>query len=155
MNVLAFGGIDERAQQLAMLGYLTVTWKDDFLKWNPSNYSNTTSIYRKSSDLWTPYICLYNAAGSNLCPYSDKHAVIDYMGNVSIWPFEVFKVSCSLKILNFPFDKQSCSSIFTSWTYGSSRLTLEPTSPVPLLKQYTQNAEWDLVGGSANGSNIP
>ena len=43
--------------------------------------------------------------------------VISYNGSIMWIPHRIYKSSCSIDVTNFPFDSQSCSLIFGSWSH--------------------------------------
>ena len=61
-----------------------------------------------------------------------RHAqlVINYAGNVSWYTHSMWKSSCSIDVTNFPFDDQTCSLLFGSWTHSSQELNLDFAIPV-------------------------
>ena len=48
--------------------------------------------------------------------------VIYYFGYVLWVPCSIFQSSCSIDVLYFPFDEQTCEMIFGSWTYNSKQV---------------------------------
>lgn len=51
---------NEDAQTLTVTSWMTMSWNDDGLKWNPSDYSDLTVIHASSDLIWTPQLHLYN-----------------------------------------------------------------------------------------------
>ena len=52
-------------------------------------------------------------------------AVVQSTGSVLWLPAAIFKSTCSINILYFPFDIQSCGLKFGSWTYDGFKLDLD------------------------------
>ena len=40
-------------------------------------------------------------------------------------PHQIFKSSCSIDVTNFPFDNQTCTMWFGSWTHAHSEIELD------------------------------
>lgn len=49
----------------------------------------------------------------------------------------------------FPFDEQSCTLTFGSWTYNGKRIDVNPKARSADLKNYITNGEWDVIEVSA------
>ena len=71
-------------------------------------------------------------------------AVVSHEGSVLWIPQAIFRSSCHIDITHFPFDVQSCSLKFGSWTYDGFKLDLafygndEQVVEVGPLKHRTQ-----------------
>ena len=51
--------------------------------------------------------------------------VLVYPSGYVLWvPCSIFQSSCSIDVLYFPFDEQTCEMIFGSWTYNSKEVNL-------------------------------
>lgn len=48
----------------------------------------------------------------------------------------------------FPFDEQSCTMKFASWTYDGDQVNLMNSANMTDLSNYVANGEWDLVVAS-------
>ena len=49
--------------------------------------------------------------------------VLIYPSGYVLWvPCSIFQSSCSIDVLYFPFDEQTCEMIFGSWTYNSKQV---------------------------------
>ena len=57
-------------------------------------------------------------------------AVVSYEGDVLWLPAAIFRSTCSVDILYFPFDIQICRLKFGSWTYDGWKLDIDFHSDV-------------------------
>lgn len=75
------------------------------------------------------------------------NAVLFSTGVINWIPPGMFKSTCKINILWFPFDEQSCDLKFGSWTYASVALDLVIKDPRGGDTQsFIRNGEWDLIG---------
>ncbi len=87
---------------------------------------------------------LYNSADSTFETSANVNALVAYDGTVSYLPPGMFKSTCQIEIYHFPFDVQSCSLKFGSWTYDESTIDLKNKSETAQLDSYIENGEWIL-----------
>lgn len=59
--------------------------------------------------------------------------------------------TCELDIMTFPFDKQSCSLKFGSWTYDGTKLnlTIEGDDEMKSDDYFVPNKAWTLISAPA------
>lgn len=50
-------------------------------------------------------------------------ATLNYTGDVLWRPPAIYKSSCEMNVLYFPFDEQSCLMKFGSWTYNGFQVS--------------------------------
>lgn len=55
---------------------------------------------------------------------ADTRAQLQHDGSVIWTPPVVYKTSCTINVLNFPYDTQSCNLTFGSWGYTKHQLEL-------------------------------
>ena len=144
MYVMSIESIDEKRQTFTLRAFLEITWRDDFLSWEPDKYGGVKSINVPNEKIWMPDLALLDVYDTLTdLGQAGGRTVIDHEGSVLIWPFKMYTVGCKMKIRRFPFDIQTCSLDFTSWTNPVSVLDLK-TSDTPNLGRYSENAEWEL-----------
>ena len=73
---------------------------------------------------------------------SSMWASVDYNGTVTWFPPVVYKSSCKINVLYYPFDEQNCTIKFGSWTHDGSTLDLVPIRKNAIRKDYWPNGEW-------------
>ena len=74
--------------------------------------------------------------------------IIDYDGACAWYSPASFRSTCPIDVTHFPFDQQTCTMKFGSWTFEVVDLDiLADMSPLH-SSQYVKSAEWDLLGAS-------
>jgi len=70
------------------------------------------------------YVIKYSA-DTRLRELRETMAVVSSNGDVLWIPPAIFKSTCAIDILTFPFDVQTCHLKFGSWTYDGNKLDLD------------------------------
>lgn len=82
------------------------------MKWNKSQYGNVEDINLPIDLIWTPDVVLYNYADTRLEEKREVMATVHFDGTVKWRPPAIFKSTCSINIVKFPYDIQNCSMKF-------------------------------------------
>lgn len=142
-NIEAFDQIKEKIE---LNIWLRKYWKNHFISWDPAE-SNITQLTLGKNDIWTPDIELINAASTPEI-YTLKGGMYLYPDGEMLWSMPaVYTISCPLQLKFFPFDSQTCSIRFSSWSYDNSLLNLAPygeyTTQLDVMDSFS-HSEWDL-----------
>ena len=134
---------NQKVENIKLNIWLRMNWNDEFLKWDKNLYGNISFLSVSSSDVWTPDIELYNAASLPELYYLKGGMMLYDSGNI-LWSRPmIFKLSCSLDLEEFPFDKQTCSMTFGSWIFGNNYLNLsaygDDTKAIDVLDSFSHS----------------
>ncbi|CAJ0592987.1 unnamed protein product [Cylicocyclus nassatus] len=139
--------VDEKNQILQTNVWLTMKWNDFQLRWNPLDYGNISNLHVPSDRVWLPDIVLFNNADGNYEVSFRSNAFVDSTGDVTWVPPAMFKSSCRIDVEWFPFDEQSCTLVFGSWTYNSDEVVLNWYNNIKAvqLTDYSYSGIWDVI----------
>ena len=142
-NIESFDQIKEKIE---LNIWVRKYWKNHFISWDPLE-SNISQLTLSKNEIWTPDIELINAA-STPDIYTLKGGMYLYPDGKMLWSMPaVYTISCPLQLKFFPFDSQTCSIRFSSWSYDNSLLNLAPygeyTTQIDVLDTFS-HSEWDL-----------
>ena len=144
-------GFNSQEQSIQLLIFQNITWHDEFLKWNPANYSGIEKIRIPQYSVWMPDVLLYTEIGNldYLKFYYIAPLLVNYGGNVS-WsqPMNI-ETTCSMDVTNFPFDSQTCEIAMGSWQYTTAEMRMSCDNELN-LDAYIPDSLWDLKGISEN-----
>ncbi|KAK2169884.1 hypothetical protein LSH36_6g07057 [Paralvinella palmiformis] len=78
-------------------------------------------------------------------------AVVSFDGTVLWIPMAIYRSTCSIDILYFPYDSQTCKLKFGSWTYDGFKLDLAFYKGLDEvdLTDYMPSNEWNLISSPA------
>uniref|UniRef100_A0AC34QHG8 Neurotransmitter-gated ion-channel ligand-binding domain-containing protein n=1 Tax=Panagrolaimus sp. JU765 TaxID=591449 RepID=A0AC34QHG8_9BILA len=97
--------------------------------------------------VWVPDIVLFNNADGQYEVSYHSNVVVDYQGNVIWVPPAIYKSSCRIDVEYFPFDQQTCTMLFGSWTYNSDEVKLKwyMNKTWVELEDYSYSGIWDVM----------
>ncbi|CAF0725306.1 unnamed protein product [Brachionus calyciflorus] len=163
ISISQINKLDEVYQVMTSTLQLSIRWKDEFLKWNSSVYSNAITF--KPSEIWVPDIIASNNVNSfkfesdNLNPLGQSNNIFDFnernkyfiLVNPNgdcrwIFPLKILTM-CELNQDNFPFDIQQCHIDFRSSAFLNDLLILRKFGAGLHLKLINE-AEFDLINAS-------
>ncbi|XP_078579870.1 neuronal acetylcholine receptor subunit alpha-7-like isoform X2 [Branchiostoma floridae x Branchiostoma japonicum] len=121
-------------------------WKDEYLRWNETEYHGASTIRIPSADIWTPDIVLYNKIeGDETSDIPNTNAIITSSGDVA-WLYPVTMVSsCKMNVYRFPFDEHVCRLQFGSWTYDGFKVNVTNRNAKGDSSSFILNEQWDLL----------
>jgi hypothetical protein len=105
-SLLAISDVNVKEQQLTAKGFFFLTWNDEFLTWNVTEYP-VEEIIMDSSQIWVPDLGIFNSLHE--FPLSETFKVLIFPdGTVVSAPQKNYYISCNIHIQKYPFDKQTC-----------------------------------------------
>jgi hypothetical protein len=139
--------LDEKKETFTFTIEPFFSWYDERLIWQPSSFNGISHVRIKSSLLWNPDIFLYNSVESkNGFLQNDVYGYVNSSGRILVdYPNQQIKVACNLDMTNYPFDKQNCSILLTSWNfYKGDVIQLDYDQANINDKEFIPDTIWDL-----------
>ncbi|CAH1227463.1 CHRNA7 [Branchiostoma lanceolatum] len=125
--------------------WIRMYWTDEVLRWNSSEWGDTNVVRISSERIWRPDILPYNSILPYAKNFEDSFATIYSDGSVS-WLYPVTtRTTCSLDVTYFPYDEQTCTLQFGSWSFDGLKVDIFNKSATGDISSYKRNEEWDLV----------
>lgn len=145
LTLLSIVEVNEKKRTFKVRAFLEVKWNNKFLTWEPHEYGGIHRISVPNYKIWQPDLALLDTYDSLTdLGQVDGKAIVDYTGNVTIWPYKLYTVGCAIKARKFPFDVQTCHLDFLSWTNPVSVLDLQTSRAELSRDRYQENEEWWL-----------
>ena len=146
---------DQKKETLDLNIWVRMNWKDEILNWNSSDY-NLSFLSMNVDNIWTPDIELLNAASKPTIYILDEALNLYSDGSIFRSKPAIFKFSCPLDLHEFPFDIQSCTMKFGSWTYNNNMMLVQPYEDVDkqidVLSTFS-HSEWGINSYSLKNYN--
>lgn len=57
----------------------------------------------------------------------------------------IYRYTCNMDILYFPFDKQRCNMLFGSWMYDAAGIDYFPLTESVILTDFIPSEEWEVI----------
>ncbi|XP_060600265.1 neuronal acetylcholine receptor subunit alpha-7-like [Ruditapes philippinarum] len=149
LYLLSINELSETTETLKTTAYLWITWYDEFLQWDPSDYGGIDYYHWPQGDVWKPDVALKNSfLEYKELGVSSLNVLVSSDGYVEWYPFQVFQSTCSVDITYFPFDTQECKLKFVAWSYSTYEVYMDSGDKGIELEEYESNSEWDVIDTS-------
>ena len=139
--------LDEKSQVMKTSGWLTISWRDQLLTWNSSEYDGIKQTLISQDNVWKPDIVINNAVDtvSKTMGFSELAVNILDDGTVMWEPGDVFQTLCTVDVSRFPFDTQVCKYEFSTWMYSRKDINLTVEESRVDMSFYQENGEWEVI----------
>ncbi|KAH7701400.1 Protein ACR-3 [Aphelenchoides avenae] len=117
--------VDEKNQVMQTNVWPTMRWVDFQMRWDPREYEGIRTIRVPPDRVWLPDVVLFNNADGNYEVSYYSNVVVEHTGEMLWVPPAIYKSSCTIDVEFFPFDEQTCSMVFGSWTFNKDEVTLK------------------------------
>ncbi|XP_009953016.1 PREDICTED: 5-hydroxytryptamine receptor 3A-like [Leptosomus discolor] len=146
--LVAILSVVEKLQTVTFYFVLNQEWKNPFVTWDPQDFCNISKIVLPMDAYWSPPLFILervNGLNSNL-----EYLAITHNGGFnSTQPFQV-TLTCSLMILKFPFDTQTCNLSIASFLYPVADLVMKTRRTTAEMMKTSQSyfltdGEWKFT----------
>ncbi|KAJ4444374.1 hypothetical protein ANN_06166, partial [Periplaneta americana] len=139
--------LDELKSIMTVQGWVKMSWIDEKLKWNESEYGDLGILHLANHEIWQPDIVLYNSATGNLVEYYGNTHCLAYPNGEVLWvPPSQFQVFCDLDMRLWPFDTQYCHLTLGSWTYDGDHIDILLDKYGADVQLMETSSEWEFMG---------
>ncbi|XP_017046308.1 neuronal acetylcholine receptor subunit alpha-4 [Drosophila ficusphila] len=143
--VVNYLDIDEMNGKLTVHCWLNIWWRDEERTWQPSKYDNITQISLGAGEVWTPQITLFNGDEGGLL--ADTQVLLRHDGLFRRTPPALYTAYCDLNMLNWPYDRQTCTLKIGSW--GLRNIAADGNGSLARNDDQVQSPEWQIVDSRA------
>ena len=138
--------VDLRKRSVTVGLWLHISWHDEYLIWNATDYDETSILSVDSKDIWVPDFVL----GNFLRPFKffePEHlgrAAVRNNGHVTIWPNQEIEFGIEAAITSYPFDTQDCLLMIFTWSYPTEQVNLRLRKKWITTDAFGLNGEWSV-----------
>ncbi|XP_053300367.1 5-hydroxytryptamine receptor 3A isoform X3 [Pleuronectes platessa] len=141
---------DEKSQTVTTHVQTQMSWRNEFLNWNSSNFCGIKMLTVPRNMLWVPDVSIQEDTSDTGTIRNSPLVTLTSNGWVSASGRQRLTTTCQFKLKLFPFDTQRCNITFGSMNYHAESIVLrtinsqETLSSVSVLIMITQG-EWELL----------
>ncbi|XP_069103056.1 neuronal acetylcholine receptor subunit alpha-7-like [Argopecten irradians] len=133
--------IDERLQTMTFIGWMEISWIDDFLILK----DGVKSLQLPKSEIWYPDVALFNSIDDPLHISDGLHIILLEHGHVLWYPGRQYSTICYIDIRRFPFDLQKCQVRIGSWQTPIWVQRIVDTGNSLSEMEFDDNGEWEVL----------
>ena len=162
LGMIALQEFDEVLEKFSFVGVFQLSWTDESLQWDASNYSGIDQVMMGYKDVWVPEVILTNPS-EKLESFGDDWQMIRYnnYGTAFWYPADLIKATCAINAYYFPFDIQECTLEVYVWAYFAMEVKLQSIGDNVDTTFMSEHGSWklketkataEIVGWSSKGS---
>ncbi|OWF41383.1 Neuronal acetylcholine receptor subunit alpha-10 [Mizuhopecten yessoensis] len=137
--------LDEPSQVLTLNLWIRMFWTDCQLTWDPAAFGDLGNIVVPFKYMWVPDLTLYDST-ADVFPGYDGYRVNIYSDGSVYYNFPtIIQSRCLVNVERFPYDTQTCSMAFGSWSYHGLEMDLVYKNPYGDLSTSVLNVEWNIL----------
>jgi hypothetical protein len=137
---------------LLITGYFEISWKDEYLTWDPSQYGGKRILQIPKGKFWKPEIVLTKQpvnVESSVYSSGAFSAWVTNNGNVTLIHIGTYQTRCIVDTTLYPFDIHHCHLQFIVSDYRIEELMIHIPTGNMNTKKLRENGEWYIENTNA------
>ena len=146
-GLISIKEFDLSSGNMVATGYLQISWYDELLVWDPTEFGGIRKLNVPNDYNWRPGLAFSRSSEEDSLLTSTVFAQtwVYCSGHVVLVTGGHFHTICDLDTTQYPFDKHSCNYELISTSYDSEEVILHSPQPKINLDHYIENGEWYLI----------
>lgn len=144
--------LEESTGSLLVNGWLSASWDDHRLQWDPKSYSDVGFFQVPHGTIWIPDLTLYNNIEAMSMDQFGKTRIYILRSGTVFWLAPMtLKATCPITLEKYPFDEHVCTLSLGPWSHDSNevllkKLDIDPEHENEILSRFaSENPEWELI----------
>ncbi|XP_062448093.1 5-hydroxytryptamine receptor 3A-like [Rhea pennata] len=147
--LIAILSVAEKLQTATFYFMLNLEWTNTLVNWNPQDFCNISKVVLPLDTYWSPPLFILEEVSEQKSNKLEYLVVTHDGGFNAALPLQV-TITCSLKILRFPFDTQTCNVSVASFLYPVTDLIMKLKRTSAEMKEISQtyfltDGEWKFT----------
>ena len=149
LYVGALQEFDEVLERFSLVTVVYLSWTDERLTWNSSDYGEISTTFFGYKDVWVPELILTNPSEKIDSFGKDWHRIRYKSDGKAVWnPGSLVHATCSVNAYYFPFDIQECFLDLFVFGYYASEVRFSASSNAVDVSFMPKHGTWDVIGTS-------
>ena len=147
MGITGLTSLDMTTGKLVAGGYLYVSWTDEQLVWNSSDFNDLARLTISPKDIWTPELV---QGGGIEVEHVLAPAWISALGRVTWLIGSSFEGACILDVRKYPFDQHECVFNIQPSAYDASEIKMNFLTNMSATALFGEHGEWEVIYSKAD-----
>ena len=144
-SLLTVHNLDMRNQELSSSADVSISWTDEFLKWNTSSYGGLDLIRVPLSKVWKPDVILKNSVNRKDIFEENGENVIIYNDGTVFWnSYKNLKTFVYVITTFYPFEAQAFHFNFSKLYFDDRYQQNYYSRKDSVTDKFVSNGEWDF-----------
>ncbi|CAC5423762.1 CHRNN [Mytilus coruscus] len=151
-SLLSVYELDMKNQLLSTSAAFKISWRDELMIWNSTNYSGLDRLTVTLASIWKPDVIILNSVSTQktLTNDDDNHYVtVNHDGSTEWWAYVNLQTHCKVDMTNYPFETQICDINVTKSYLNDQSEILRSEGDSLSLANYVPNGEWEVLSFSS------
>ncbi|XP_003700113.1 nicotinic acetylcholine receptor alpha9 subunit [Megachile rotundata] len=137
---------DEWNSRLTLHSWISLTWTDSHLNWEPHDFDGINFIHVKSDEIWVPDLSVYNSGDLAIdqTGIPPTTCLIFSTGSVSCVPSLRHTAKCATNFASWPYDTHQCRINFGSWSHSGEEVNFNLDKKPYDIGGFMNNSQWDF-----------
>ena len=142
MEIASILKFDMTTGKLICPGYMQLSWIDEELVWNTTEFTGISHLSLPPGDIWTPQFIQWGAeeVGTSFLP-----ALVLSNGTVFWMMGSLFEGSCKLDMRKYPIDSHSCVFYLQPAAIVASDIELTVLNTRSNTELFDEHGEWKII----------
>jgi hypothetical protein len=153
LSLYSIEKVDEKSQTFSSVIWVIYSWKDEYLRWNSSEYG-IEYLRVPAEKIWVPSICCLNELSGKVCmtyeSVKENEVFIHSTGIVYLYVTVKSTIQCKINLQKYPFDDQRCTFTFMSLISAIHELEMNENYSLVDVSDAAYNGEWNLLSTEKN-----
>ena len=146
LSVVSLNEIDEVLEKFALSGFFTISWYDQSMVWNTSDYGLMNNLLVSYDHVWVPEILLINPSEKLKSLGEDWNQIrYHFDGRAEWYPGDLIKATCTIDVYYFPYDIQECELLMQVWGLGINEVKLHANRDYVDLSNMAPHGSWKII----------
>lgn len=128
ITINEFVELDTANSMLVTDAWFHISWRDEFLTWDPNDYQQLKQIHMNPNEIWKPDIVLINSADQTnlLNVFADSEVLVNSTGDITWITMGLLHSKCPIWAYDYPFIVRpvTCRLSFCSLIYQSNEVNI-------------------------------